>query len=254
MILYFTGTGNSEYAARKIAKCTGDTVLNLLERIQGHDYSPVESDRAWVVVCPTYSWKIPKAVEELLERTELRGSGEMYFVLTCGSDIGNAGGHAEKLCREIGKEYMGIAEVVMPENFINMFEVPEKEEALKIIHDAGPEIDAAARLIKAGKKLPRRRSGPIGMLKSGTVNRFFYKHCMGTKEYTVSDNCTGCGLCAKNCPARCIGIEDGKPVWKEQTCMQCQACISHCPQKAIEYGKKSLGKPRYVCPGCISNS
>lgn len=254
MILYFTGTGNSEYVARKISKCTGDGTLNLLERIKGHDYSPVSSDRAWVIVCPTYSWQIPKAVQELLQKTELNGSGEIYFILTCGSNIGNAGGHAEKLCREIGKEFMGIAEIVMPENFINMFEVPEKEEALRTIYDAGPEIDAAARLIKAGKRLPRHRSGPIGMLKSGMINRLFYKYCMSTKEYRVSGECTGCGLCAKNCPAGCICIEDGKPVWKGESCMQCQACISHCPQKAIEYGTKSVGKPRYVCPGFISNS
>lgn len=254
MILYFTGTGNSEYVAREISKCTEDSTLNLLERIKGHDYSPVVSDRAWVVVCPTYSWRIPKAVENILEKTELKGSREVYFILTCGGDIGNAGHYAEKLCRDIGKEYMGIAEIVMPENFINMFDVPEKEEALRIIYDAGPEIDAAARLIKAGKKLPSHCSGPIDMLKSSIVNRMFYKHFMGTKEYTVSDECTGCGFCEKNCPAGCICIENGKPIWKDEVCFQCQACISHCPQKAIEYGKKSLGKPRYVCPGFISNS
>ena len=26
------------------------------------------------------------------------------------------------------------------------------------------------------------------------------------------------------------------------------ACICYCPKKAIEYGRASLGKPRYKCP------
>ena len=28
----------------------------------------------------------------------------------------------------------------------------------------------------------------------------------------------------------------------------CMACICGCPAEAIEYGKKSRGKPRYQCP------
>nr|WP_264291386.1 MULTISPECIES: hypothetical protein [unclassified Dorea] len=28
-------------------------------------------------------------------------------------------------------------------------------------------------------------------------------------------------------------------------CTHCMACICYCPAEAIEYGKKSVGKPRY---------
>ena len=31
-------------------------------------------------------------------------------------------------------------------------------------------------------------------------------------------------------------------------CTHCMACICRCPSEAIEYGKHSIGKPRYVCP------
>ena len=34
MILYFSGTGNSEYAAKRIGKEIGDEVLNLFEKIK----------------------------------------------------------------------------------------------------------------------------------------------------------------------------------------------------------------------------
>ncbi|WP_420314690.1 4Fe-4S binding protein [Blautia massiliensis (ex Durand et al. 2017)] len=41
-----------------------------------------------------------------------------------------------------------------------------------------------------------------------------------------------------------IVFENGKPIWGNQ-CTRCMACIGYCPTEAIEYGKKSIGKPRY---------
>ena len=41
-----------------------------------------------------------------------------------------------------------------------------------------------------------------------------------------------------------IRLIDKKPVWGEK-CTHCMACICYCPAEAIEYGIKSLGKPRY---------
>ena len=34
-------------------------------------------------------------------------------------------------------------------------------------------------------------------------------------------------------------------VWGSD-CTHCMACICDCPAEAIEYGKKSVGKPRYT--------
>ena len=56
--------------------------------------------------------------------------------------------------------------------------------------------------------------------------------------------CIGCGKCVKNCPMNNIRLKDGKPIWGKK-CTHCMACICYCPMEAIEYGKKSIGKPRY---------
>ncbi len=53
MILFFSGTGNSEYVADRIGKETGDTVLNLFEKIRAQDHSALQSDKPWVIVTPT---------------------------------------------------------------------------------------------------------------------------------------------------------------------------------------------------------
>ena len=56
--------------------------------------------------------------------------------------------------------------------------------------------------------------------------------------------CIGCGKCVELCPLNNIHLENGKPVWGKN-CTHCMACICYCPKEAIEYGKKSKGKPRY---------
>lgn len=59
MILYYTGTGNSEFVAKRIAVHTQDICMNLFERLRNHDYSEIHSTKPFVIVCPTYGWQIP---------------------------------------------------------------------------------------------------------------------------------------------------------------------------------------------------
>lgn len=44
--------------------------------------------------------------------------------------------------------------------------------------------------------------------------------------------CTGCGLCASNCPFSAIDMKDGKPELNA-ACKVCGLCVRSCPQKAI---------------------
>lgn len=62
--------------------------------------------------------------------------------------------------------------------------------------------------------------------------------------FTVSDACIGCGKCVQLCPLNNIRLDKDKPVWGSN-CTHCMACICYCPKEAIEYGKRSVGKPRY---------
>ena len=77
---------------------------------------------------------------------------------------------------------------------------------------------------------------------------------MGTKKYHVTDKCTGCGLCAKNCPDHAIQMVDGRPVWTKKKCAKCTACINRCPVGAIEYGKGTEGRARYNNPAAFRQS
>ena len=244
MILYFSGTGNSKYVAKRIADALGDEIVNLNARIKASDTSPVETDERLIIVTPTYAWRIPRVVRDWLLKTELRGARLAWFVMTCGSEIGNADRYNRDLCTEKGLACMGTAQIVMPENYIAMFSAPQADEARQIVAKAESSIDRAIAAIQRNQPFAPTRNKLYDRFMSGPVNPVFYKCFVKADAFTVSSACIGCGQCAKLCPMNNVTLKDGKPVWG-RNCTHCMACICYCPVSAIEYGKKSVGQPRY---------
>ena len=244
MILYFSGTGNSKYVARRMADALHEPLCNMNDRIKAGDTAPVETGERLIIVTPTYAWRIPRIVREWLMKTALTGAKQAWFVMTCGGEIGNADKYNRTLCQEKGLTCMGTAQLVMPENYIAMFNAPQAEEARQITARAEPDIDRAIAAIAAGENFPPTRNNLSDRFMSGPVNPIFYSFFVKAKAFTASDACVGCGQCAVRCPMNNITLQNERPVWGSQ-CTHCMACICYCPTEAIEYGKKSRGKPRY---------
>jgi len=244
MVLYFTGTGNSRYAAKILAKELADECFSMNDAIRSGNRDELFSERPWVIVTPTYAWRIPAVVEEWLSSVRLTGSDKAWFVMTCGDGTGNAAAYLKAFCRKKGFRYMGLRSVVMPENYIAMFHTPEKAEAQEILELAVPVLRKAAARIRAGLAFPGKRSGPVGNLESGLLNHGFYRFFIRAKGFRTTEACTGCGKCAALCPMRNIEIQNDRPVWGN-ACTHCMACISACPENAVEYRHTSVGKPRY---------
>jgi formate hydrogenlyase subunit 6/NADH:ubiquinone oxidoreductase subunit I len=64
----------------------------------------------------------------------------------------------------------------------------------------------------------------------------------GRLEFDES-NCTGCGLCARNCPANALEVtreEDGTITWRYDVskCIYCGQCIETCPIGAVTNTKE----------------
>lgn len=245
MILYFSGTGNSEYVAKRIAEKTGDSCLNLLEKIRTGDYSELNSETPWVVVTPTYAWQMPHIVRDWLREALLIGDNRIYFVLTCGNSIAGAGLYAKALAKEKGMDYKGTAPVVMPENYIAMFNTPDQVEAMQIVDRAEEKIDRIAQLIGEGAFLEELGGG---RLQSMLMNKGFSK-IISDKKFASNGRCTACGQCVRLCPTENIFIDEERrePVWNGR-CIHCMACINRCPFRAIEYGTASIERERYRCP------
>lgn len=246
MILYFSGTGNSAYVAKRISKEIEDRYINLFERLKKNDFSSMHSERPWVVVAPTYAWRIPNIVQKWIENTSFTGNKNIYFILTCGGSIGNAGKYLAKLCERKNMKYCGCMGITMPENYIALFTTLTWENALQIIEQAEPVINQAIHYIQEGNPLPRTDISFMDHMSSGIVNNLFYPLFVHAKKFYATSDCVSCGKCANACPLSNIRIVNGKPVWGN-SCTHCMACICHCPEEAIEYGKHSQGLARYTC-------
>lgn len=246
MILYFSGTGNSEYVAKRISRELADECINLFEKIRKNDFSTMHSQRSWVVVVPTYAWRIPHIVQKWIENTLFTGNKNIYFILTCGGSIGNAGKYLVKTCKRKGMNYCGCIGIPMPENYIALFSTPTQEKAMQIIEQAEPVINQAIHYIKNGNPLPQISISIKDNINSGIVNDLFYPIFVHAKKFFATGDCISCGKCVNMCPLNNIQIENGLPVWGN-SCTHCMACICHCPKEAIEYGKHSRGLIRYTC-------
>ena len=191
MILYFSGTGNSKYVAKRIADALGDEIVNLNDRIKASNISPVETGERLNIVTPTYAWRIPRIVRDWLLKTELRGAKRAWFVMTCGSEIGNADKYNRDLCAEKNLTCMGTAQIVMPENYIAMFSAPQADEACKIVAKAEPSIERAIAAIQSNQPFAPTRNNLYDRFMSGPVNPVFYKCFVKADAFTVSDACIG---------------------------------------------------------------
>ena len=243
MILYFSGTGNSLYAAKKLLD-ENERLVSIAELIKKDEYDIELTDNEKLgLVFPVYFYTVPTIVREFLEKADIKNSDYVYSVITCGGGTGQASAVLKKilLAKDIKLSYF--KELLMPDNGMLFYQI-----------DTGDKVKE--RLISADEKLKTIKED-ISQKKttltgdssfSASLLEKMYRLCSKTKKFYAEDTCTGCGLCERNCPSQAIKLKNNKPVWKSETCCKCSACINRCPVKAIQYGKQTKKRNRYVNP------
>jgi ferredoxin len=63
-----------------------------------------------------------------------------------------------------------------------------------------------------------------------------------SKPFFIYDKCIGCGDCVRNCPAKIISMQNGKPYADEKNCISCYCCAELCRMSAIEIKKPFIIK------------
>lgn len=235
MIFYFSGTGNSRWAADRLAALTNDRALDLTRL---PDRPDCHGETQIGLVFPVYAWGLPEPMEHFA-RTLPRTDAFSFGVATCGSEAGYA---LKKLAGlfPLRSSYS----LVMPNNYILGADLDDAATARAKVTAADTALAEIAREITARQPVYRVREGTLPGLKSGPVHFGFNRFARSTKPFYTTDACDGCGLCARDCPAGTIRLEGGRPVWGDH-CYQCLRCLHACPRQAIQYGKETEKKGRY---------
>lgn len=252
MIFYFSATGNSKWAAEKLAGLISDKACDISKLDKAPEYSLKAGERLGFVF-PVHGWRVPSIVREFISALNINHYTQFtytYALCTAGDSIGETMTFLRKELGNKGLHLNATFSVIMPESYIGLpfMYLDTYTSANTKYYNASVRLNKYATIISEG------RGGEH--LDKGTFPKF-YSYCLGSffEKYLITDaffhvdkeKCIGCGLCSKSCPVNDIRQgESREPVWKRnKKCLTCFACLHHCPTNAISWGWFTNGKGQY---------
>ena len=284
MIFYFSGTGNTKWAASKLAAATREDLISIAPYMRADDSSHnlaepfiLKENERLGFVFPVHGWRVPKLVREFISKMKIQrepsdASAEnkakaddclknrpfAYCVCTAGDSIGlTIENLNEVISLNPSLQALGITEVsssyslIMPESYIGLpfMDVDPKEREIRKKENAAQELAVVCEEIFDRKEgISRLVKGPIPWFFTKVVGGFFENVLITDKRFHVEkDRCVKCGICANVCPVGDIKGGHGEyPVWlHHKDCLTCFTCYHHCPHHAIEFGNQTQKKGQY---------
>lgn len=224
MVFYFTGTGNSLYAAKQLE----EQPVSIPQAMK-NDRLEFTAD-AIGIIAPIYGHEVPEMVRAFMHRAVFH-TDYFYMVLTYGNRHGGAAELAAKLCEECGiwPDYINV--LLMVDNWLPSFDMDEQKKLDKKVEQHLAEIAADVqnrrKMIAEVTDTDRAAHQQFLSARQG-LPPDAWQHMI-----RVTDACIGCGICEKVCPSDSIHVENGKAVHRASHCQTCLACVHHCPNKAI---------------------
>ena len=192
---------------------------------------------------PVYFYTVSDPVLDFVRKMTVSGASYVYAVIVCGASIGPAGGFLRDELRKKGLTLSRVDPLVVPDGAVLFYNIDSPEQMHRQLLDADEKIGTIRSAIEE-----RKPSSITGSAAAGKAMLASYHACMGTGKFHALDRCIGCGLCSTICPAHAIEMKDGRPVWTKKKCLKCCGCINRCPVSAIQYGKRTESRGRYVNP------
>ncbi len=246
-IFYYTGTGNSLWAARRMSAALGGA--RLLSLNAGRTITDAAGADAIGLAFPVHMWGLPRRMAAFAGSLPA-GDGRYYFAMA--ANAGQVAGTLPQLRGILAAKGIKLSTgfgLELPSNYIPWEGAEPAGKQARRFAAAQARIDAAAPVI-AERRDGGIEKGPLWqrLLLSGLAYKLAYPKVPGMdSSFSADDTCTSCGLCAAICPAGDIELRGGRPAWKGR-CEQCLACIQFCPAGAIQFGRSTRGRTRYHNP------
>jgi ferredoxin len=246
-ICYFSATGNTKRAIEVIrGSCVSAGIE--VEALGLFDPTalpiPADGGTETLIAFPALGFGAPNMVQKRLRSLPEGGGAVVRALIVCGAEHkggriirgwpGQALEQVEHIFNRRGYRVASTTYISYPSNWVQVSDPPSgaKRDELLAAGDAEARKLAAAAI--AGES-ELYRCGAFNRLWSSAVNFLFRnlgRRFLG-KCFAADESCTGCGLCARSCPARAIAMRNGGPTWKA-SCENCNRCINTCPVAAIQ--------------------
>ena len=166
MIFYFSGTGNSAWAARQLARLTGDDAYDITTL---KELPSLDGSRQIGFVFPVYAWGAPEVMAEFAKKLP-KPQVFTFGLCTCGADAGLA-------MKEFSKLYplRSSYTLAMPNNYIIGSDTDDEDKIRQKIAAARGELERMAREIQAQERVYRVHEGGLAGVKSHFADFGFNK-------------------------------------------------------------------------------
>ena len=249
MIFYFSGTGNTKWAASKLAAATREDLISIAPYMRADDSSHnlaepfiLKENERLGFVFPVHGWRVPKLVREFISKMKiqrepiqrepsdataenkakaddsLKNRPFAYCVCTAGDSIGlTIENLNEVISQNPSLQALGITEVsssyslIMPESYIGLpfMDVDPKEREIRKKENAAQELAVVC------EEIFDRKEG-ISRLIKGPIPWFFTKVVGGFFEKVL--------------------ITDKRFHVEKDRCVKCGICANVCPVGDIKGG------------------
>ena len=249
MIFYFSGTGNTKWAASKLAAATREDLISIAPYMRADDSSHnlaepfiLKENERLGFVFPVHGWRVPKLVREFISKMKiqrepiqrepsdataenkakaedsLKNRPFAYCVCTAGDSIGlTIENLNEVISLNPSLQALGITEVsssyslIMPESYIGLpfMDVDPKEREIRKKENAAQELAVVC------EEIFDRKEG-ISRLVKGPIPWFFTKVVGGFFEKVL--------------------ITDKRFHVEKDRCVKCGICANVCPVGDIKGG------------------
>jgi len=253
-IYYFSGTGNSLHIAKELQKRLTNT--NLIPMISAVESNNMETKADTVgFIFPIHCLGIPIFVKRFLNNIKIKSASYLFAVTSreCSTKVfSEINRIISKQCKKLDSCFS----VKMPETYLPIFEVDNKDEISKKEADMLKELDSMNLIITDKKKYQKPDPKKITMYVYYIIRPIIMFIFNRTRYFNLENkiyvdmNCSGCGICSRICLSNRIEMKNNKPIWnKKIKCIFCFACIHYCPNHAIQIkNSKTIVRGRYHHP------
>ncbi|MCP4134757.1 MAG: hypothetical protein GY754_27530 [bacterium] len=246
-IYYFSGSGNSLTIAQNLSKRLEHSkiisiphVVNNANNITGEIIG---------IVCPIYFHNMPHIVVDFIKK--IKEAKYIFMVFAGSGELGMGLKTAKKLFAAQNIKLSSLFNIPMPDNSTKYGEIPEHKQK-EMFNTADKKVEDIVKIVNGQEEHFDSNNTSLFQtyIYPGIIMRLLYGSMKKMdKDFTTDENCNGCAICRKVCPANNITMKDNKPVWNNNNqCQVCLACHDWCPKESILHPSTKAGIKRYHNP------